>query len=60
MEQIITIFDDKTPWRFTEKEEDMTCCIKNIQSGNEYNGKIISMNSKGSYRVEITGRASQL
>ena len=38
---------------FLEKEDDMSCIVKDVNSGEEIKGTIISISTNGTYTIEV-------
>lgn len=51
--QIITVEPDSKIWSILDKEDDRSCILKNLSSGEEIEGKITSISSRGIYTIEV-------
>lgn len=54
MNSIIVKPDDKI-WQILDKEDDRTCTLKNLSTGDEFSAIITSINSRGIYTISIVG-----
>lgn len=53
MNKIITIKDKNSPWYIIEKNEDMTCSVKHVDSEDTLEGEILSISSSGKYTIGV-------
>ena len=53
MDKIITIENKDSSWTIIEKNEDMSCSIKHINSDDILEGEIMLISSSGKYTIGV-------